>query len=382
VVVIVVRALIVLGILGGFAACGGFLVAASGIIPITASGGHFAITEWILQFSKERSVATHTIGMKLPPLAEPALVLKGAGHYETACRPCHGSPEHSRPVVPNAMLPPPPYLPDKLAQWEPEELFYIVKHGIKFTGMPAWPTQQRDDEVEAMVAFLIEFPKLDAAGYRRLVHGDAAPSDGGTPLAELARTARPPAQLSESCVRCHGRDGRGRSLGAFPSLAGQRPEYAYNALAAYARGERPSALMQPIAAGLSEREMRELARHYAEPPSAVGRGGHGAGQRPVPIQASDSIRRGREIAENGVPAQGVPSCVDCHGPEPSRPNPAYPLLAGQHAEYLVLQLELLKAKRRGGSSYAHLMLKVAPRLSAQQIRDVAQYYASLPTVSD
>src|SRR5687768_7003788 len=58
---------------------GGFLGAASGIIPIKASSGHWAITRWFLQFSKQRSVATHTLGMESIPLDEPSLVLKGAG---------------------------------------------------------------------------------------------------------------------------------------------------------------------------------------------------------------------------------------------------------------------------------------------------------------
>src|SRR5688572_21118940 len=154
-------------------ALGGLVVAASGAVPIEASSGHWAITEWFLQFSKRRSVATHTLGMDLPALESPSLVLKGAGHYETGCRPCHGGPDLRRPTLARAMTPPPPDLRGRVAEWDSEELFYIVKHGIKLTGMPAWPTQERDDEVLAVVAFLLELPDLDADGYRRLVHGDA-----------------------------------------------------------------------------------------------------------------------------------------------------------------------------------------------------------------
>lgn len=134
-------------VLAAVLAAGGFLVAASGIVPIKASSGHWAITAWFLNFSSERSVSTHTIGMSAPPLDDPGLVLRGAGHYETACRPCHGSPVLPQPRVARGMTPPPPYLPPAIPRWEPEELFYIVKHGIKFTGMPAWPAQERDDEV-------------------------------------------------------------------------------------------------------------------------------------------------------------------------------------------------------------------------------------------
>src|SRR5688500_18114587 len=84
---------------------GGFLGAASGIIPIKASSGHWAITSWFLQFSKQRSVFMHTLGMESPSLAEPGLVLKGAGTYEINCRACHGSPAVPYPRVAHQMTP-------------------------------------------------------------------------------------------------------------------------------------------------------------------------------------------------------------------------------------------------------------------------------------
>jgi len=358
-------------LLGAVAATGALLVAASGVIPIKASSGHFAITEWFLQFSKKRSVAMHTLGMKLRPLDDPSLVIKGAGSYEVGCRPCHGSPELRNPRIPRAMLPPPPYLPDRVGEWEPEELFYIVKHGIKFTGMPAWPSQQRDDEVEAMVAFLVKSPGLDVAGYRRLVHGDAAtePVSSKEPLAELEGNDAPPRLARENCARCHGPKGLGR-LGAHPRLAGQREAYLLNALKAYASDKRYSGIMQPIAAALTREEMRDLASYYANLPS-----GSQPGAAALP---AEQVERGRKIANEGIPAQGVATCSECHGPNPTKRNPAYPLLAGLHPDYLELQLQLLQDRQRGGSSYIHIMHKIVPRLGEEQLRDVALYYASQP----
>jgi cytochrome c553 len=369
------RKLIIVAGLGLLAALAGFLVAASGVIPIKASSGHFAVTEWFLQFSKRRSVATHTLGMELEGLDDPSLVLKGAGHYETGCRPCHGSPELPHPRVARAMLPAPPYLPDEVGEWDPEELFYIVKHGIKFTGMPAWPAQTRDDEVRAVVAFLLASRDLDAAGYRRLVFGDAASSRAVAPLPDLEAGAPPPRAVLATCARCHGEAGTGRGLGAFPKLAGQHETYLFNSLRAYARDERHSGVMQPIAAGLSETEMRELARYYGNLSPAPA-------ARAARADIGGSAQRGRELAESGAPAERIPACSECHGPERRRRNAAYPILSGQYAEYLVLQLELLSARRRGGSRYVHLMHRVAPRLEPQDIRDLAAYYASLPWPQD
>ena len=132
-------------------------------------------------------------------------------------------------------------------------------------------------------------------------------------------------------------------------------------------------MMAPIAAGLSLDEMRELALYYGglqEPWSA-----------PAPTsQASTlAIERGKAIASRGIPRQRVPACVACHGPGATRRNPIYPELAGQYADYLVLQLELFNKGQRGGSAYAHLMRPVAARLTPEQMRDVALYYAALPT---
>jgi mono/diheme cytochrome c family protein len=155
---------------------GGLAVAVSGIVSIEASSGHWAVTKWVLQFGKRRSVDTHTLGDEQPDLTAPWLVLKGAGHYESGCRPCHGSPDLPTPRIAAGMTPLPPYLPPRIGSWEPRELFYIVKHGIKFTGMPAWPASNRDDEVWTLVAFLRAMAALDADAYRALVHGEDKPA--------------------------------------------------------------------------------------------------------------------------------------------------------------------------------------------------------------
>lgn len=345
----------------------GFLVAASGIIPIRASSGHSALTYRVLEFGKRRSIATHTLGREPPSLEEPWLVLKGAGHYHEGCRPCHGAPDLPTPRIAAAMTPQPPALLGRVELYGADELFYIVKHGIKFTGMPAWPAQERDDEVAAVVAFLRELPRLDAAAYRRLVHEDAPPEDDVTPLAGLAASLEPPDEVAASCSRCHGAMGQGRGNAAFPKIAGQKPEYLFRALRAYARSERNSGMMEPVAAGLGEAQWRELADYYAALP--------GEPRSADATAAVETIELGRDIAMFGIPEKDVPSCMDCHGPEGPRRNAAYPLLAGQYAEYLVLQLEQFAADRRGGSEYAHLMQQVAPKMSRADMEAVAAYYA-------
>ena len=354
------------------AALGGFIVAASGLVPIKASSGHWAVTEWILQFSKRRSIVTHSLGTAVPHLDDAALVLQGAGHYEFGCRPCHGAPDEPVPRIARGMLPPPPPLGPVVERSDPEELFHVVKHGIKFTGMPQWPAPRRDDEVWAVVAFLRTLPGLDGPGYRRLVHGEsaeAAPLEGMAPT-ETARDI--PGAVERSCARCHGADGRGRGSEAFPRLAGQRAEYLEGALTAYARGERHSGIMEPLSAGLSETSIRELATYYAALPAGA----------PAAARDADLVEQGRRIAHEGIPRQRVPACVACHEPGGERSRPEYPALAGQPARYLERQLQLFHDGHRGGSAFAHVMQQVAERLEPDQMRAAAAYFAAQPEVAE
>ncbi len=91
-----------------------------------------------------------------------------------------------------------------------------------------------------------------------------------------------------------------------------------------------------------------------------------------------SVERGRRLAFQGAGMRRIPACVECHGPDRSERNRMYPDIAGQHPDYLVLQLRLFARGGRGGTRYAHLMERAAAGLEPGEIRDLAAYYASLP----
>ncbi|HEX7028232.1 MAG TPA: c-type cytochrome, partial [Gammaproteobacteria bacterium] len=282
-------------------------------------------------------------------------------------------PGEPRSPIVKQMTPQPPPLPSRIRERTPEQLFWIVKHGIKYTAMPGWVTLEREDEVWSMVAFLQQLPVLGPDQYRRLAYGDVASAmkddESGDAVQYFLRPLTEPLQLIVAdCARCHGADGNGRGLGAFPKLAGQNEDYLLASLLAFSKGERLSGIMQPVAAGLSEETLRTLARYYARlSPSLSGN----------PSINQDSAAHGRKLAEQGMPKQGIPSCVHCHGPGREPRNPVYPELAGQYAGYLALQLELFKTGKRGGTPYAHIMNQVAARLTQAQIQDLAAYYASI-----
>ena len=348
-------ALVVLGPLGLV----GVLAVLLGVVPVAASSGHWAITEWFLHFAMQRSVDTHSIGLEPPKLDDSRLVLMGAGHYEHGCRFCHGAPGDEMPRIPHHMTPHPPDLKAHgLDQYDDPALFYIVRHGVKMTGMPAWPGEGRDDEVWAVVAFLRELPEVDAERYRKLVHGDRVPDTGA------------PEVVVERCARCHGADGLGRGEGAFPRLAGQRPEYLRASLEAYALDNRQSGIMEPLALELTDGELAAVVDWYASLP-------------PFPALDVDAPDLGERIALEGIPERRIPSCADCHGPGHGPRHELYPRLAGQYEPYIVQQLQLFTERERGGTQLAELMRVVtAHDLHPEEMHAVAEYYASLSDDTD
>lgn len=351
--------------IGTVLAAGAVVVVLSGVMPIKASSGHWPITARFLDFAKVRSVSTHSLRIHPPPLDDEGLLLKGAAHYDVGCYPCHGRPGAGVPPVMAAMTPPPPDLTGTLSRWNPRELFSIVKHGIKFTGMPAWPEQQRDDEVWAVVSFLRRMPELDATEYRRLAYGETGASEGTPPTLPMAGSLPPPHAVRQTCWRCHGIDGTGRGPGVFPSLAGQRSGYLYASLRAFRDRSRFSGVMSSVASPLSDEAMRQIAEYYEALPS----------RPPASLETSDA---GAAIATQGIADRDIPPCAECHGPSAHPKSPAYPRLAGQHVRYLISQLELLQERRRGGSPNVNLMQEFVHRLRQEEIRDVTRYYATLP----
>ncbi len=342
-------------------AIGAVLFAWSGLYNVSASSGHWPITTWFLHFTMRNSIETHAIGIEPPPLDHPALVYKGLGHYQGGCAPCHGQPGEAQGKIARHLLPRPPFLPKAVREWTPEQLFWIVRNGLKYTGMPAWPAPSRDDEAWAVVAALLRLPDMTAEEYRRITRGEAV-------FADTARFIEAAGLIGENlvaCGRCHGIRGGGGGEGAFPRLAGQGETYLYEALRAYAIGSRPSGIMQPVAAELEDEDMRKLAAYYAA-----------AGDEPFPPVPSvpEAVReRGRAIAEQGMPERRVAPCSQCHG---SERHPLYPALDGQFAFYLAEQLRLWARGHRGTSPQAQVMDAALHALEEPAIRAVALYYAS------
>src|SRR5690606_34948054 len=142
------------------------------------------------------------------------------------------------------------------------EIFWIIRHGLKYTGMPGWPSQARPDEVWDMVAFVRLLPSISAAEYGALIaNGPIAPPL--TPPAPTEITAlRPPADAVATCIGCHGADGAGHPTGAYPRLDGLGADYIAEQLRAFATGRRQSGVMLSAVAALSSEERDLVAAYY------------------------------------------------------------------------------------------------------------------------
>lgn len=335
----------------------------SGIYNVAASEDHWRIVTWILEQVRVRSVETRSFFVeKAPPLDDSELVKLGAAHFEGGCTPCHSQPGESRNAIVLSMLPPPPPLGRAVADNDAKELFWVVKHGLKFSAMPAWPSQERDDEVWAMTSFLVRLPDLSQEAFHEL--------SGSTRVSNERRSNRELAESSKSvaltqCIRCHGDASTPPLSQLVPLLNGQSSAYLERALSEYAAGNRASGIMQPVAGLLEPDERRRLATWFSrlDTPSQ---------QTPV---AREDVERGRELAIAGDTDSGIPPCLSCHS---EHHRNTFPSLAGQNSRYLQTQLGLFKSGSRDDTVYARIMTVVAERLTKSQVRDAAAYFASLP----
>ncbi|KFC69396.1 Transcription-repair coupling factor (Superfamily II helicase) [Bosea sp. LC85] len=360
------RLVAALAMLVALGLAGVFLFAWLGVYNVAASTGHFQLFDSFLRFGMENSVRARAPKDTLPRQEDDNLVRLGAGHFHAGCSYCHGAP--GQPISPVAarMLPPPPDLSEKVGLWRDGELFWIVKHGLKYAGMPGWPVLERDDEVWALVAFLRRLPELDERGYRALAFGEVRidPPSGR----EIA-TGESGEDAIGACARCHGAV-EGPKSDLVPVLHGQPKAMLAGALRAFAAGTRESGIMQTAASDLSERQIEQLASFYAglsSPPR----------HNPLPADGA-AVDRGAALARHGVPSLGIPACLDCHG---ASALPSYPRLAGQPVRYLLGQLRAWRAGLNDRSPSGQVMAPIARRLSAEQAADVAAYFAAQPAAS-
>jgi len=137
---------------------------------VAASVPHWKITHWLLEKVRERSISAHSKGIIIPHLKGLKLFDIGFKNYHAMCRLCHGAPGYSRTEIAKGLNPNPPDFTSKDIKMRKEpELYWIIKNGIKMTGMPAFGATHSEEELLGMVVFLRRLPDLKPEEYRAMV---------------------------------------------------------------------------------------------------------------------------------------------------------------------------------------------------------------------
>lgn len=152
------------------AMAGGIAVIYTGAYPVGADEEHWSLTHRLLETARERSVmrAARSVDVRLPRLEEGALLSAVAG-FEDMCAGCHAPPGQSPSALARGLNPPAPDLAIAARERTASELYWVTRHGLRMTGMPAWGVTHSDDELWLLVALILRFPELGEGEYARLL---------------------------------------------------------------------------------------------------------------------------------------------------------------------------------------------------------------------
>jgi mono/diheme cytochrome c family protein len=146
-----------------------------GLYDIGADAPHTPPVHWLIEQLRDRSIAVRASGIKVPvDLNDPKRVATGAGLYTEMCSGCHLAPGMEKTEISQGLYPPAPELSRGLDHTAAQE-FWMIKHGVKLTAMPAWGRTHSDELMWDMVAFVRKLPTMSAAQYQAAIK--SAPQD-------------------------------------------------------------------------------------------------------------------------------------------------------------------------------------------------------------
>ena len=154
------------------------LFVSTGLYNVAADAEHSALVFHVMETARDRSIATRAASIDVPDLGSPERVRRGAGNYDSMCAGCHRKPGARETELSRGLYPSPPEL-TRASSMDPARAFWVIKHGIKATAMPAWGRSMEDSYIWDMVAFLERLPQMNAEQYRAEVRASGGHSHGG-----------------------------------------------------------------------------------------------------------------------------------------------------------------------------------------------------------
>lgn len=268
------------------AAAGAALFVHLGIYDVAATRQHTRPVFDLLEYAQRRAVSRRA--GPAPDLADSRRVQAGARIYSRHCLQCHGAPGIAPDALAYGMTPEPANLVATAREWPAGEIYWVVRHGIKMTGMPAWNRHLSDEEMWDVVAFVMALPQMSPSEYatfdpqareRNAAPAEAAPQpppmaaapDRVTPAAIGDIEAGRRAIDGYLCATCHvipGVVGAQRAVGPpLAGIAGRRyiAGIAVNTPENMIRWLRDPQRMDPLSAmpnlGVSEQDARDIAAY-------------------------------------------------------------------------------------------------------------------------
>lgn len=149
-------------------ATAGLLVVYTGAFNIAATEEHSSLARWAFDNTFKNSIERRADHVKPPSAFTAGMIEQGAHEYKEMCQHCHGGPGVERDEWASGLRPRPPLLTEAAAEWHPHEVFWLVKHGAKMTGMPAFGPSHDDQALWAISAFVMELPAMSQEHYAAL----------------------------------------------------------------------------------------------------------------------------------------------------------------------------------------------------------------------
>ncbi len=142
---------------------GALLVMKLGIVGVNADAPPPGWESRLMPMALHASVARHAAEQTNPVRPTDENLIAGADAYRQMCARCHSLPGGAPSAYGASFYPPAPKLPGTAIHYTEGELFWIIKHGIRNTGMPAWGNMLSDDDIWQIVAVLQRSEHLPTA---------------------------------------------------------------------------------------------------------------------------------------------------------------------------------------------------------------------------
>lgn len=145
-----------------------FIVIYSGGYNVAATEPHYKSTLWVLSTAMDNSVRQHASGIAVSETFKSPDLPEGYEHYSEMCVICHGAPGVQRSEIGEGLYPRPPDLKEAIGDLMPSEVYWIVKNGIKMSGMPAFGPTHDENKLWNITAFVKRLPEMSAEQYSQM----------------------------------------------------------------------------------------------------------------------------------------------------------------------------------------------------------------------